>query len=341
MKTVCDIRLFVPRLWLIVAVMVIVAVCGGKSVLAQTPTPALSEQKIDQLIKLLDDPEVRALLNKSAATPASPAEEPAADMSAETFSTWGSRIREHLRNVGQAVPQVSSEFMRAGSTIAAEINGHGPFGVFLLFLTLVLIGLGAEWLFQHRIASRSRRPRGVWRPAKACCIGPATTCLPFWRRWWPSAWRSLGLFMALTWPPLLEAIMLPLLLGVIACRFVTRIARLLLVGPPSRKKGWRPPGASLRSMPPPASSGTSASSGSPASFLPAVGARRRDDGASYRSCGSRRRCLHAWPRPFAGWHRNRLEPPCAAVARPQGRGVMEWASDGLLSACCGVCGSQA
>ncbi|WP_349438085.1 mechanosensitive ion channel family protein [Pararhizobium sp. A13] len=211
--------------------MVVVAVCGGKPVLAQTPTPAVSEQKIDQLIKLLDDPEVRALLNKSAATPTSPAAEPAADMSAETFSTWGNRIREHLRNIGQAVPQVSSEFMRAGGTIAAEINGHGPFGVFLLFLTLVLIGLGAEWLFR-RIASRSRAHaalvagESVLHRAGHHLFAVLAPLVAF-------SLASLGLFMALTWPPLLEAIMLPLLLGVIACRFVNRIARLLLVGPPS------------------------------------------------------------------------------------------------------------
>jgi small-conductance mechanosensitive channel len=230
-KTVCDIRLFRPRLWLIVAVMVIVAVWGGKSVFAQTPTPAVSEQKIDQLIKLLDDPEVRALLNKSAASPAA---EPAADMSAETFSTWGNRIREHLRNVGHAVPQVSSEFMRAASTIAAEINGHGPFGVFLLFLTLVLIGLGAEWLF-HRIASRSR-VHSALEVSESMLHRTGHHLFAVLAPLVAFSLASLGLFMALTWPPLLEAIMLPLLLGVIACRFVTRIARLLLVGPPSAKR---------------------------------------------------------------------------------------------------------
>ncbi|MEK1929219.1 MAG: mechanosensitive ion channel family protein [Pararhizobium sp.] len=231
MRTVCDIRLFVPRLFLIVAVVVVVAIFGGKPALAQTPTPAVSEQKIDQLIKLLDDPDVRALLNKSATAPASPAAEPAADMSAETFSTWGNRIREHLRNIGQAVPQVSSEFMSAGGTIAAEINGHGPFGVFLLFLTLVLIGLGTEWLF-HRIASRSRvhaalaASESVLHRTGHNLFAVLAPLVAF-------SLASLGLFMALTWPPLLEAIMLPLLLGVIACRFVIRIARLLLVGPPS------------------------------------------------------------------------------------------------------------
>ncbi len=235
MRKACNIRPFSARRWLMVAVVVCAAAYGGQPVLAQTPAPAASEQKIDQLIKLLDDPEVRALLNKSAAEPTSPAKDAAVDMSAATFNTWGNKIRQHLHDIGQAVPRVSSEFMRAGGTIAAEINGHGPFGVFVLFLTLVLIGLGAEWLF-HRIASRSRA-RAAGRQVDGVSVKPLhraghhlfavlAPLLAF-------GLASLGLFLALTWPPLLDAIMLPLLLGVIACRFVIRIARVLLLGPPS------------------------------------------------------------------------------------------------------------
>lgn len=237
MRKACNIRPVLSRLWLIVAVMTVAAVYGGQPAFAQTPTPAASEQKIDQLIKLLDDPEVRALLNKSATAPASPAAEPAADMSAATFSAWGNRIRQHLRDIGQAVPQVSSEFMRAGGKIAAEINGHGPFGVFVLFLTLILIGLVAEWLFR-RIASRSR---SAARQVDGASIKPLhraghhlfavlAPLVAF-------SLASLGLFLALRWPPLLDAIMLPLLLGVIACRFVIRMARVLLLGPPPAD-GW-------------------------------------------------------------------------------------------------------
>ncbi|WP_455274622.1 mechanosensitive ion channel family protein [Rhizobium herbae] len=204
-------------------------------VLAQEATPPASADKVDQLIKLLDDPQIRALLNKQTAAPVT---EPATDMSAAEFSAWGNRIREHLREVGQAIPQVSSEFMRAGGTIAADINGHGPLGVFLLFMTLVLIGLGAEWLF-HRIGSRSRLHAALAQTdgtsenplhnAGRHLFALLAPLVAF-------SLASLGLFMAMTWPPLLDAIMLPLLLGVIACRFVIRIARVLLVGPRSVKE---------------------------------------------------------------------------------------------------------
>lgn len=235
MRKACNIWPLLARLWLMMAVMAFAAAYGGQPVLAQTPAPAASEQKIDQLIKLLDDPEVRALLNKSATAPASPATDAAVGISAATFNDWGSKIRQHLRDIGQAVPRVSSEFMRAGGTIAAEINGHGPFAVFVLFLALVMIGFGAEWLF-HRIASRSRA-RAAGKQVDGVSVKPLhragyhlfavlAPLLAF-------GLASLGLFLAMTWPPLLNAIMLPLLLGVIACRFVIRIARVLLLGPPS------------------------------------------------------------------------------------------------------------
>lgn len=230
MKTSRDIRLLVLRFWLIAILALGAATASVQPVLAQAASPPASADKVDQLIKLLDDPEIRALLNKQTAAPVA---EPDTNMSATEFSAWGDRIRDHLRHVGQAIPLVPSEFMRAGATIASDINGHGPFGVFVLFLTLVLIGFGAEWLF-HRIARRSRvhaarahadgAPENPLYAAGRHLFALLAPLVAF-------SLASLGLFMAMTWPPLLDALMLPLLLGVIACRFVIRIARLLLLGP--------------------------------------------------------------------------------------------------------------
>ncbi len=234
MKKSRDIRLLVLQFWLVVALAVAAATSVIQPVLAQAAAPPASGDKVDQLIKLLDDPEIRALLNKQTAAPVA---EPDTDMSATKFNAWGDRIRDHLRHIGEAIPLVPSEFMRAGATIASDINGHGPLGVFVLFLTLVLIGFGAEWLF-HRIARRSRvhaalvhadgAPENPLYAAGRHLFALLAPLVAF-------SLASLGLFMALTWPPLLDALMLPLLLGVIACRFVIRIARLLLLGPDTAK----------------------------------------------------------------------------------------------------------
>jgi len=230
MKNSGKIRLLVARSALVLALLLTFGVAAIQPALAQAASPPASSDKVDQLIKLLDDPEIRALLNKQTAAPAA---EPDTAMSATEFNAFGDRVRDHLRHIGEAVPLVPSEFMRAGATIAADINGHGPLGVFVLFLTLVLLGLGAEWLF-HRIARRSRHHANLAhadgtheKPLYAAGRHLFALLAPLVA----FSLASLGLFMAMTWPPLLDAMMLPLLLGVIACRFLIRIARLLLLGP--------------------------------------------------------------------------------------------------------------
>ncbi|MDW5317409.1 mechanosensitive ion channel family protein [Rhizobium sp. PL01] len=234
MKNDCDFRLLMVRFWLVVVLVFGAGIASIQPVLAQAASPPASADKVDQLIKLLDDPDIRALLNKQTAAPVAQAD---TDMSATEFNAWGDRIRDHLRHVGQAIPLIPSEFMRAGGTIAADINGHGPFGVFVLFLTLVLIGLGAEWLF-HRIARRSRVHATLAHAdgaAESPLYAAGRHLFALLAPLVAFSLASLGLFMAMTWPPLLDAMMLPLLLGVIACRFVIRIARLLLLGPDPAK----------------------------------------------------------------------------------------------------------
>jgi moderate conductance mechanosensitive channel len=242
MRASGNIRLLVLRLWCLAALVLgagpaiiqpaLAQTANPQTGSAQAASPPASSDKVDQLIKLLDDPEIRALLNRQTAAPVADAD---TNMSATEFNAFGDRVRDHLRHIGQAIPLVPSEFMRAGATIADDINGHGPFGVFVLFLTLVAIGLGAEWLF-HRIARRSRMhanlahadgaPENPLYAAGRHLFALLAPLVAF-------SLASLGLFMAMTWPPLLDALMLPLLLGVIACRFVIRIARLLLLGPAS------------------------------------------------------------------------------------------------------------
>ena len=224
------------RFWIVAAMMFATFAPVFGPAFAQEPPTQVSQDKVDQLIKLLDDPDIRALLNNRTQQPAA-VEMPS--MSAEEFSAVGDRIRQHLRRIADAVPLVPSEFIRGGETIAGDIGGHGPLGVFLLFLTLVVIGSGAEWLF-HRIARRSRQhaallhPEGVveslYHRVGRHLFAVLAPQIAF-------GLASLGLFMAFTWPPLLEALMLPLLLGVFVCRFVIRITRVLLLGWPGERDG--------------------------------------------------------------------------------------------------------
>ena len=86
---------------------------------ASQPPP----EKVEQLLKLLDDPDVKTWIATKSAPPL--AEEPVG-ASASDFMLWSNAIRAHLRGIGQAMPAVPGEFSAASSTIMTEINGRGP-----------------------------------------------------------------------------------------------------------------------------------------------------------------------------------------------------------------------
>src|SRR5262249_50535278 len=127
--------------------------CGGLGLAAQAPAPVseAAQQKIDQLAKLLSDPDVRALLAERAKQ--TPAEGAMSGSSAHEYTMWINQIREHLHDVAEAVPLVPAEFEKARETTMAGIDDRRPITVFLFFLLLVAIGRAAEWLF-GRVASR-------------------------------------------------------------------------------------------------------------------------------------------------------------------------------------------
>ena len=121
MRASGNIRLLVLRLWCLAALVLGAGLAMIQPALAQTANPQMgsaqaasppaSSDKVDQLIKLLDDPEIRALLNRQTAAPVADTD---TNMSATEFNAFGDRVRDHLRHIGQAIPLVPSEFMRAG-----------------------------------------------------------------------------------------------------------------------------------------------------------------------------------------------------------------------------------
>ena len=75
---------------------------------AQTATPSPPPEKVEQLLKLLDDPEVKAWITAKGTPP--PAEEISVAPSASDFMLWSNAIRAHLRGIAQAIPAVPTEF---------------------------------------------------------------------------------------------------------------------------------------------------------------------------------------------------------------------------------------
>ncbi len=197
---------------------------------AQTAATQPPPKKVEELLKLLDDPEIKAWIAAKGAPPAA-VEEDSVAPSASDFMQWSNAIRAHLRGIVQAIPAVPGEFAGARSTIMTEINGRRPGAILLLFAAFAALGFGAEFVFR-RILARARRKMAVPAateadtPKRHHVIGrsifAAMAPLVVF------ALASIGAFLAFTWPPLLAMLVLPMLVALIAWRVIMRLAVIVL-----------------------------------------------------------------------------------------------------------------
>jgi len=201
-----------------------VAVSQAQSAATPPPPPA----KVEQLLKLLDDPEVKAWIATKSAPPV--AETPMG-ASASDFMLWSNAIRAHLRDLGQAIPAIPAEFAGASSTIMTEIKGRGPGAILVLFAAFAALGFGAEFLFRRAVSQSTQRtvaPGTIEAdsPARHHMIGRSifTAIAPLV----VFALASIGAFLAFTWPPLLAMLVLPMLVALIAWRVIMRMTAILL-----------------------------------------------------------------------------------------------------------------
>jgi moderate conductance mechanosensitive channel len=195
---------------------------------AQTAgTPPRPPAKVEELLKLLDDPEVKAWI---ATKNTAPAETPMGP-SASDFMLWSQAVRAHLRGIGQAIPAVPGEFSGASSTIMTEINGRGPGAILVLFVAFAALGFGAELVFRrlvNRASHQNAAPATIeaGSPVRqnmiARSIFVAIAPLVVFTL------ASIGAFLAFTWPPLLAALVLPMLVALIAWRVTMRLTAILL-----------------------------------------------------------------------------------------------------------------
>jgi small-conductance mechanosensitive channel len=223
-----DIRVW-SKLWAVVAMTLIVTVFTADIAPAeQAATSDAAQKKIEQLTKLLEDPDVRALL---AARSKTQPDEAMTNMSASDLTSRLNAVQEHLFAVREAIPLIPSEFSRAVETTKAGVDGRRPIGVFLFFCLLVAIGLAAEWFF-GRILRRLYARR---LPAQ----GEDGTAINGFHLFGHHLFvqiapivifglASVGLFLSFSWPPLLSRLIVPTLLGLIAGRVIIRLSKVLL-----------------------------------------------------------------------------------------------------------------
>ncbi|WP_244598381.1 mechanosensitive ion channel family protein [Rhizobium tubonense] len=223
-----DFRLVWSKLWVVVAAALMVIAFTADIAPAEQPSSAdATQKKIDQLTKLLEDPDIRALL--AARSKMQPDTE-MTNMSASDLTSRLNAVQEHLFAVREAIPVIPSEFARAVDTTKAGVEGRRPIGVFLFFCLLVAIGLAAEWFFgrilrriyARRLASQQdATPINGFHVLGHHLFVQIAPLVVF-------GVASVGLFLTLSWPPLLSRLIVPTLLGLIAGRVIIRISKVLL-----------------------------------------------------------------------------------------------------------------
>src|SRR5262245_10581611 len=188
---------------------------------AKAPPP----EKVQELIKLLDDPDIRAWL---AAKSPPPSESAGKEVDAE-ISDWTILIRNHLIAIRDAVPRIPADAANAVAVVKADINNRGFATIFGLFAVLVALGFGAEWLFKQAIRGLKRRSAKLaavlggpnHQGLVVHLVSETAPVVVFFL-------VSAGAFLAFEWPALLREIILRYLVAFIAVRAVMAIARLLL-----------------------------------------------------------------------------------------------------------------
>lgn len=192
--------------------------CLPVATFAQTaPTPP--PEKVQELIKLLDDPEIRAWL-ATKSPPAAAAEAPAADQIADGEEA----LRGHLAAMRAAFPRIPSDIANAVQVVKTEINARGFATIVGLFAVLLALGFGAEWMFRRAISGSVTHEAAVGAPERNRAIRLVSEFAPLV----VFALVSAGAFLLFEWPALLRTIILTYLLAVVVIRMVSALTRALL-----------------------------------------------------------------------------------------------------------------
>ncbi|NKK67174.1 mechanosensitive ion channel [Rhizobium leguminosarum bv. viciae] len=156
-------------------------------------------QKVDDLVRLLQDPEVRSWLEKAPGPSSIAVEEVDAGLAA-----WEAATRSRIDGVVQVIPRIPAEFMAAASRTRADALSHGKLPVFVVFLGLTAVGLFAERMF-----ARSRR-RAEGLQERLLAIGVFAAAMG-------------AVFFAFDWPALPRIVLLVSLLALVAYRTISAL----------------------------------------------------------------------------------------------------------------------
>ncbi|RVE80051.1 mechanosensitive ion channel family protein [Sinorhizobium meliloti] len=169
--------------------------------------------KVQQLIELLDDPEVRQWLTvKQAAAPTT------ATPPVGLASQWVAEIRRHLDGMRNGAPRIVPELIAARERIAAEMH-QGTMPILRGFAFVLLLGYGAEFLLRYLLRRSASRSSAQFGPGLEALLRIAPLVV--------FAIAAIAAFVLAGWPRQLEVAVAPLLIGWIAARLLVAIAAAL------------------------------------------------------------------------------------------------------------------
>ncbi len=178
--------------------------------------------KVQQIIQLLDDPEVRQWIEtRQGIETGQAASAPAAVTPPRSFaSRWMAEARRHLTALLNAAPRVLPEWQAARDRVSGDMQSQGRLPIIRAFALVLLIGYGVEFLLRHvlqRSASRNNAHAGSGLAAFVR-IAPLVAF----------AIAAVAAFVIADWPRNLEAAVAPLLIAWIVARLLIAIASAVL-----------------------------------------------------------------------------------------------------------------
>lgn len=176
---------------------------------AQAPAP----EKLQELTRLLDDPQIRSWIESQkkseGATPKTKAQ-------TDIFGMWDERARLKFRSVAAGMPKLWSEYAAASGRVSDEARVHGMMPAIVYIALILAASLAVEWAlrrFALRLEASHVLDEKIIREFGAAAAGIVVV---------------VGLFFAVDWPPLLRSVLRSYLIAVILFRTVVAVGRVLV-----------------------------------------------------------------------------------------------------------------
>jgi small-conductance mechanosensitive channel len=177
---------------------------------AQSPEPALAPPaKLSELLRLMDDPELRQWLEKR-----QEAEQKPSTVAATIIETEEAHARARYQALRSVIPGVPAQIAGATSRVREQARSSGFAPVLVLFTALVCVGLAAEWFFKKTVLKARFQ-----NPLIAHTVGEFGPWITF-------TLVSSAIFLVIDWPPLLHAVILFYLVAFIAARLAFAVCKL-------------------------------------------------------------------------------------------------------------------